>query len=229
MKLNDLTGKRFGRLFVLNREETKKSPGGNKRTMWKCKCDCGKETIVWSYSLTSGKTTSCGCYQLERRIEESVKANTTHNGSKERLYGIWHGILIRCNSKNSKPYPLYGGRGIRVCKEWMDYAKFREWAMKSGYDPLAPKGVCTIDRIDVNGDYCPENCRWADAKTQCNNERVNRRIEYGGRTQTLTQWAEEVGIGDTTLAYRLDNGWQIEEALFKPVRPWPGKRKRENA
>lgn len=82
MRLNDLTGKRFGRLLALNREETKESPGGNKRTMWKCKCDCGKETIVWSYSLTSGKTTSCGCYQLERRIEESPKANITHNGSK---------------------------------------------------------------------------------------------------------------------------------------------------
>lgn len=224
MRLNDLTGKRFGRLIVISREETKKSPGGAKRTMWRCKCDCGKETIVWAYSLTSGRTESCGCLHKEVFLEKAQKATITHGGTKERLYSVWRDMINRCKNENERLYKDYGGRGITICDEWMDYAAFRDWAIKAGYDESAKRGSCTIDRIDVNGNYEPSNCRWANQKIQQNNKRNNRFITYNGVTKTMTEWAEEVGIGDTTLANRLDRGWPIELALYKPVRPWPGKR-----
>jgi hypothetical protein len=117
--------------------------------------------------LREGSIKSCGCLEKENRLE----ANTTHGGASTRLYGVWLGIRKRCFNVNEPAYPNYGGRGITVCSEWNDYSKFREWALKSGYDKNAPRGKCTLDRINVDGNYEPSNCRWVDMKVQRQNQR----------------------------------------------------------
>lgn len=163
MKLIDLTGKRFGRLVVVQRTENSKRGESN----WFCKCDCGGTKIVKGNHLREGSTKSCGCLEKENRLE----VNKKHGGRYERLYSVWLGIRKRCFNVNEPAYHNYGGRGITVCHEWNDYETFREWALKSGYDENAPRGKCTLDRIDVNGNYEPSNCRWVDMKVQRQNQR----------------------------------------------------------
>jgi hypothetical protein len=157
----DLSGKRFGHLTVVKRVGSK-----NGHSLWECRCDCGNTTDVVAGSLTQGLTRSCGCLDRERR--------TTHGESKSRLYEIWLGMRQRCSYQHHKDYKNYGGRGIRVCDEWQSFATFHDWAMSHGYDPDAPYGKCTIDRINVDGNYEPSNCRFVDLETQANNRRKRR-------------------------------------------------------
>ena len=159
--------------------------------------------------LRDGRIKSCGCEKAERC--KKLKFKHGHKGT--RLYNIWKGMNDRTNRKSSRNYINYGGRGISVCKEWQSFEVFYKWAMEHGYqDDLS------IDRIDVNGNYCPENCRWANAKIQANNSRRNAKIEYKGQTLTLQQWAEKLRINKTTLWNRLNAlGWSVEEALETPV------------
>ena len=121
-------------------------------------------------------------------------------------------MRVRCSNPKARYYPLYGGRGIRVCPEWQHFEPFYDWAMANGY-----KDSLSIDRIDVNGNYCPENCRWATAKEQARNQRSNRLVLYNGKTQTIADWADELNINPITLRTRLSHGWSVEEALTTPV------------
>lgn len=181
--------------------------------MWLCRCDCGKEFVTLGKSLRSGLTKSCGCYSHSLRVKES----TTHGLSHERLYRVWVDMKKRCYDPAFKYYKNYGGRGIAVCDEWRnDYISFRTWAMENGYDPFAPKGLCTIDRIDVNGDYSPENCRWVDMYEQGQNKTNNRIVNYLGEEMTISRAASLAGVKEGTLWNKVFyDGLSVEEAVKK--------------
>ena len=164
----DHTGERFGRLVVLRRGDDYVAPNGAHHVMWVCRCDCGNEVTVDVCQLTGGKTLSCGCYKKDACAE----AHTTHGGRYDRLYHVYSNMKNRCLNEKSQDYPYYGGRGIRICDEWLnDYTSFKTWAYQNGYDENADHGKCTIDRIDVDGNYEPSNCRWVDMATQSKNRR----------------------------------------------------------
>lgn len=172
-QMRDLTGQRFGRLTVIDRGEDYISPKGKRHVRWNCICDCGNKTVVDTNDLRRGHTMSCGCYKIDVTGEKA----RTHGGREDRLYHVFSNMKNRCFNKNSQDYKYYGGRGITICDDWLDYAVFKEWAYNNGYDENAPKGQCTIDRIDVNGDYCPDNCRWVPMNIQCVNKRNNKNVK----------------------------------------------------
>lgn len=195
-RFHNLTGQRFARLTVIERAADKVT-GSKPKVMWRCRCDCGKEVTVWSSSLVQGTTVSCGC--------KTKKHGFSH---KERLYETWRNMRRRCFDPKNKRYAQYGGRGITVCLEWNDYTAFRKWAMSSGY-----RDDLSIDRIDVDGNYCPENCRWADAQVQANNVSRNRILSYGGKSMTMAQWARELGVTYGALNHRVQKGQSMEEIV----------------
>ena len=179
------------------------------RAKWVCRCDCGNIVEVRPVDVRRGYTKSCGCL----RKETVVSKNYRHGDAYSRLYEIWCGIAKRCNDCNSKSYPNYGGRGIKRCDEWNDYNNFRQWAVNNGYS-----NNLTLDRINVNGDYSPDNCRWVDVRTQCRNKRNNHNVTYNGVTRSVAEWAELIGCGYNTLHARLHRlGWSIEKALSTPI------------
>ncbi len=201
----DLTGKKFGRLLVIRRAENKRN-----RTAYWCKCDCGKECIAIGMELTRGSTKSCGC--LKKELAHKMGAGTAkHRMHGSRIYKIWIAIRQRCNCKSARNYHNYGGRGIKLCTEWDDFMNFYNWAMSHGYNDSL-----TIDRIDVNGNYEPSNCRWADDLTQHNNRRDNVFLEFHGKKMTIAEWAKKIGIPYPTLRGRLGRGWPVEKALTTP-------------
>lgn len=202
-KLIDLTGQRFGRLVVVKRADN----SADGRARWLCKCDCGKEIVTYGSWLRNGDTKSCGCLKLDMFIKRSTK----HGGRNSKLYRTWSSMLQRCNNPNDKDYSEYGGRGIKICKEWeTDFSAFQKWALANGY-----KEGLTIDRKDNDKGYYPENCRWTDAKTQGNNKRNCRYITYKGQRKTVAEWSEITGIPHETLLYRLNHGWETERILKK--------------
>ena len=205
----DLSGKRYGRLIVNHRAEDNISKSGYRTVMWECSCDCGNKVIVRGKCLRSGTTKSCGCLVKELMSQRASK----HHGFGTRLYAIWNSMRQRCNNKNHRAYQNYGGRGIKICDEWDDFRAFREWAYDSGYDDTAKRGVFTIDRIDVNGDYCPNNCRWASAKEQMSNRRCTPYYCLDGEKHTLLEWAEITGIKYETIWKRYSKGWDARRAL----------------
>lgn len=203
MKPIDLTGNRYGRLTVI-----KKVPSNTKKTKWLCVCDCGESRIVQGGNLVSGNTTSCGCIQKERVRE----IRQTHGITRTKLHRAWSHIKTRCLNPNCKDWADYGGRGIKVCDEWRDsFEAFRDWALTHGY-----RDDLTIDRIDVNGNYEPSNCRWATAKAQGNNKRNNRIIEINGEAHTLTEWADIKGINPQSIRSRIARGWKPDRAVMQP-------------
>ena len=205
-KAVDLTGLRFGRLVVKERDWSKK-----KAAYWFCLCDCGNTATVQATHLRSGATQSCGCLHDESSRKTTWK---THGAYKTRIYQTWLGMKGRCYNERNSRYPNYGGRGITVCEEWRDsFEAFRDWAMANGY-----RDDLTIERKDVNGDYCPENCCWATQKEQQNNRSNNLMLTHNGKTQTITQWAKETGINEMALRSRIKKlNWTPERALNEPL------------
>ena len=200
----DIIGKKYNYLTVLAYESNNKYGAIRLR----CRCDCGNETIVLRSSVLSGHTKSCGClknklqYGLDRRVNK-------------RLYGIWDKMRNRCNNPRNAGYRLYGKRGISVCDEWNrkpdGFYSFFIWSMNNGYAENL-----TLDRIDVNKGYSPDNCRWTTMKVQARNKTNSRMITYNGKTQCLKDWSEELGIKYSILQNRLNSGWSVDKAFTTP-------------
>lgn len=198
-KIDDLTGKVFGDLRV---DEFAYIYNGH--SYWLCLCECGCYTVARGSHLKAGNILSCGC----------KKGNITHGESKTRLYTVWHNMRERCQNPNATEYHRYGGRGISVCAAWENYETFRDWALSHGYSPSL-----SIDRKDNDGNYSPDNCRWATAKEQANNTSKTRLIELDGERLSVSEWARKLGINQSTLSMRLNKyGWSAEKALTTEVR-----------
>ena len=201
MKKLDLTGQKFGRLTAI-------SPAANrgKHTYWNCLCSCGAHVTVDTQSLRSGHTKSCGC--LNRDIVR--KRKTTHDLSNTRLFRIWASIIRRCTCKTDQAYKYYGGRGVCICNKWLpDFKAFYDWSISNGY-----KDNLTIDRINVNGHYCPENCRWISQTLQSKNRRCVSFFEG----QTIPDYCKAHKISKWMVYARLKRGWPLEQALKTPTR-----------
>ena len=184
----DLTGQRFGLLTVLEFV-------GNDNfgcSKWKCLCDCGNISIVRSHDLRTGNTKSCGC------LMHTPAYNRTHNESKTKLFRRWSDMINRCQNPNNNSYEYYGGRGITVCDEWNDFITFRDWAYDNGY-----QDGLSIDRIDVNGNYEPNNCRWATNLEQANNKRSNFMITYFDETHSLSDWCRILNLPYSVIYSRI--------------------------
>lgn len=200
-------GKKFGRLTVEKAFRTR-DKNGRALIKWTLRCDCGNKVTIAPSKAVNGVQQSCGCLAHEMIGERSRK----HGESHTRLFYLWVNMRYRCYDPKNKRYANYGGRGIKVCDEWNnDYATFAKWARENGY-----RDDLTIDRIDVNGDYTPENCRWATWEEQANNKTNNHLLTIDGETKTMTQWAKQYGIGMSTIWARVKNGWEPEMAVKTP-------------
>ena len=199
-KINEV-GKKYGYWSVLS-ESKKRSYG---KLAFNCECKCGSQKIIVGSELRMGRTMSCGCLSKELK--------TKHGMSETRQYQIYNGIKKRCLNRKSKSYINYGGRGIKICQRWMKgFENFWE-DMKEGYsDDL------TIDRIDNDGDYCKENCRWADMETQLNNRRNSVFLTFGGVTKTISQWERKLKTKGGTLKHRVYYGFDDLDIITKPIK-----------
>lgn len=214
-RIIDLTNMKFGRLSPI-----KYVGRTNGRTLWECICDCGNHTIVGYSNLVSGITKSCGCYDLEcklkrnrgrRKSATSEKFNGYNLISDHPLYNIWSSMITRCYNVNRKHFDNYGGRGIEVCDRWRGENGFENFVNDMGERP-SPNH--SIDRIDVNGNYNPENCRWATPKEQCNNRRVTRYIVLNGEKIALSDFCSKYGLNYWSLYNKLRRGFDINEVVL---------------
>lgn len=206
MNVNDLTNKKFNRLTALKRV----GHSGKGAVIWLFRCDCGKEKEIVGWKVKSGHTKSCGCLQSEWAVKHAIelaRRNITHGMSYLRPYSIWHSMLQRCLNKKSHSYKNYGGRGIKVCNKWLKFKGFLE-DMKVGYE----NGL-SIDRINNDGNYNKENCRWVTVKQQNNNNRNCHFFTYKGITKNITQWADKLGLNVNTVRVRIHRGQNELEAL----------------
>ncbi len=201
----DMTGHRFGRLTVLSFFETRK----HYRKMWLCRCDCGTEKAVCGKSMRDGAIVSCGCYKAEK----AKQVHTTHGKTGSKAYHSWSGMISRChNSKNPKFY-MYGEKGIVVCERWKN--SFSDFISDMG-DP--PSKYHSIDRIDGDGNYCPENCRWASPKEQSAHIRTNHLVTFKDETKHVSEWARHLGCSKETLFGRIRLGWNDERVIGEPIK-----------
>lgn len=206
--VNDLTGKRFGRLNVIGVHDTK-----TRKTYYVCQCDCGNVKIVRADALVGGITKSCGCLKKEQD-KINLIAHHSHKMSSSRIYDIWQGMKSRCYRKNDARYDRYGGRGIKICDEWLkSFKNFYDWSTANGYSEKL-----TIDRIDNNGDYEPQNCRWVSNKEQSNNRSSNINITIGNTTKNLMQWCEIFNVDYKKVYRRYErNGYESIDRLFNDI------------
>jgi hypothetical protein len=197
--MKNIIGKKYNRLTVIEKSKNYK---------YLCKCDCGNIKYYKGYDITHEIVKSCGCYHKEIVSKQSTK----HGLSKHPLYKTWHNMRSRCNNPNATKYELYGGKGIKVCNEWNSkFVCFYEWSINNGWE----KGL-TIERLDSNKNYEPNNCIWANYKTQNNNTTQNHSITFDGKTMNLNQWAEYLNISKKMLSERIRRGWTIKRALTTP-------------
>lgn len=207
-KVIDLTGQKFNRLLVIEPARTKSG-----KFAWKCKCDCGNYTITQGTELKNGRTKSCGCYAKDFARTKFTK----HGLSNNKLRFVFNSMHARCENPNNNQYHNYGNRGVVVCNEWKapdGFINFYNWAMSNGY----AEGL-QIDRIDNDGNYCPQNCRWVTPHENSLNKRVSLKTEYKGQVKTLMEFAEEFNIPYKTLFCRIKYlGWDIEKSLKQPIR-----------
>lgn len=198
----NVIGKTFNFLKVVSLQEIRRFKSGGTERYYKCVCECGNETVVGISNLRCGMTKSCGCLQLKKA--------TSHAGSYTPEYRVWIAIKSRCFNRSTAGYKNYGGRGIKVCDRWKD--SFENFHADMGD---RPEGM-TLERIDNDGDYCPENCRWATRKEQANNRRTNKTYTYKGKTLNMKQWAEHLGVSYDLIKNRLKRGWGVKRAFETP-------------
>jgi len=201
----DLTGQRFGRLTVLERDGYLHG-----KNAWKCQCDCGRIVRRTGSAMLQGVSLSCGCMRRELAAERHTK----HNHCGTRLYTVYNNMKARCYNPHNHKFHRYGARGIKICEGWLnDFNNFYEWAMSNGY-----RDDLTIDRINNDGDYEPTNCRWVTNEEQSNNRSSNHLIEYQGQTRNLTEWSKITGLSFSTISARIHQlEWSPEKALTTPL------------
>lgn len=209
--MDELKGKIFGKLTVLNYSHS------NNGAVWHCLCECGKMTQVPTRSLNYGTTKSCGCGSKEQARKNAIKSATDRRlpyPYPRQLKDLYRNMMSRCYDRKNKRWDNYGGRGIYVCKEWIeDHIEFYRWAHENGHAP----GM-QIDRKNVHGNYTPSNCRFVTATVQQNNTTRNRLITYAGKTRTVMEWVRCTGISNAAILHRLKRGWSIHDTLTTPVR-----------
>lgn len=211
MAAQDITGKKWHRMTAIRFAAWKVWSSGKRDPIWLWKCDCGNEKEALATNVKSGGVRSCGCYLSERMREVHTKHGAAQEGKVSRMYRIFMGIKTRCENPNSPNYKYYGVRGIKCL--WMSYEDFERDMGPTYQDHL------TIGRIDNDGDYCKSNCRWETYAQQSVNKSSNRVLDLNGKSQTLSEWAKELNIPNTTIISRLDDlDWSVEKALTKPVR-----------
>jgi hypothetical protein len=207
-KFIDLTGQRFGRWLVISADVVA-------RRKWLCRCDCGNQKSVAGHTLTGMLSKSCGCARDEETSRRNFKHGVVtgcHRATTPRTYNCWRNMKARCQRPNSPKYPIYGGRGIKVCDRWQDFANFLEDMGE------CPSAAHSIDRIDNDGNYEPSNCRWATVAQQASNQSTNLRLTLRGQTMTLAEWSRSTGINHTTILQRINRSkWSVERALTEPV------------
>lgn len=211
----DMVGYKTGLITVIERVGSSKG-----QTTWLCQCACGKKFIQYGGPLRKGKVKSCGHIWKSRSERQKIAYNSIakkkHGGCADRLYFIWIAMRHRCYYEKDISYKNYGGRGIVVCDEWRnDYGAFKEWSIKSGYNEDAPRGACTLDRIDPDGNYCPENCKWTSMKDQSNNRRNSYTITWNNETHTAKEWEVITGIPREVIYSRHRAGWSADRILSK--------------
>lgn len=201
-------GERFGRLVIT-------APFIRRGNMcyYPCRCDCGGEKVARAYNMLRGRTASCGCLVRLVNAVNNTKHGMCRTGSVAKEHMIWRSMIARCHRPNDKGYPRYGGRGIYVCDRWRGKSGFENFYADMGPKP-GPR--YSIDRIDNDGPYSPDNCRWVTQQVQMRNTRVNHMLTYKGETKTLVEWVEATGISDGCIRSRLKNGWSVEDALSTP-------------
>ena len=204
----DISGQKFNRLTAIRYIGT----NSHKIQLWEFKCDCGTIGIKSKSSVANNWIKSCGCLLRETSSKTCI-ANIKHKMCDSRVYKIYHGMKSRCNHHKNERYINYGGRGISVGKEFKTFQLFYDWAIENGY-----QYDLSIDRIDVNGNYTPENCRWATDEQQINNKTNSVKLEFNGEIKNASEWADIFGLCRSAIYRRLKCGWSVENAISKPAR-----------